>query len=62
MGFVNAQDKRDGHIDGRFEYRYHPQPRKGYTLLHYAMLYNQVAMVEVLIAHGTGWRALIRSN
>ena len=49
-----AQDARDGHIDGRFEYRYHPQPRRGYTLLHYAMLYDHVDMIRMLILHGAG--------
>ena len=60
-GFVNATDKRailesgeDAYIDCRFQYRYRLQPREGFTLLHYAMLYNHVNMMKELIQNGAG--------
>ena len=50
-GLVTAQQRRTGYIDDCFEYRYHPQPQIGYTLLHYAVLYNQVEIIKLLIAN-----------
>ena len=55
INFVNSVAQRDGNIDiERFEYRYHKQPREGATLLHYAVLYNHVKMIKILIQHNAG--------
>ena len=52
--FVCTEDTRQGYIEESFEYRYHREPRAGFSLLFYAVLYDQVDMVELLIKHGTG--------
>ena len=52
--FIKATDRREGFIDECFEYRYHEQSREGFSLLLYAVLYDQVGMMTVLIQHGAG--------
>ena len=48
-GFVNTQDSRKSELDSRFQYRYRKQPRTGYTLLHYAVIYNCGKIIEELL-------------
>ena len=52
--FVCTEDTREGYIEESFEYRYHREPRAGFSLLFYAVLYDQVDMVKLLIEHGAG--------
>ena len=51
---VNATDEREGHVEERFQYKYRPFERRGLTLLHYAALYDQPRMVNILIQHKAG--------
>jgi hypothetical protein len=51
--FVCSLDERDV-ISSKFEYRYGGICTKGWTLLHYALAYNQVEMMELLIHQGAG--------
>ena len=52
--FLNLTDTEEGYLEECFEYRYHPQGRKGTSLLFYAVLYDQVEMVKLLVENGAG--------
>ena len=49
--FINAGDVRDDSIP---DYRYWPISRKGFTLLHYAMIYGTLEVVEHLLDYDAG--------
>ena len=60
--FVNYCDTSTETLDATFEYRYHKQSCEGFTLLFYAVIYDQVDMMKLLIKHGAGmweWFTLI---
>lgn len=47
-------DDSTGCLESCYEYRYRGIFKKGYTLLHYAMIYGQAEMVNVLMKNGAG--------
>lgn len=49
--FVDTQDSRESELDRRFQYKYRKHVRTGYTLLHYAVIYNNKKIIEVLLEH-----------
>lgn len=54
---VHVEDKRDGssdYVEERLQYKYRRFERKGLILLHYASLYDQAKMVELLLKHNAG--------
>ena len=54
---VHAEDRRIGetdYVEERLQYKYRRFERKGLTLLHYAALYDQAKMVELLLEHKAG--------
>ena len=54
---VHVEDKRDekaDFVEERFQYKYRRFERKGLILLHYASLYDQAKMVELLLKHNSG--------
>ena len=52
--FVRFSDDSTGCLESCYEYRYRGIFRKGFTLLHYAMVYGQDEMVKVLMENETG--------
>ena len=54
---AHIEDKRDGEgdlVEERLQYKYRRFERKGLILLHYASLYDQTKMVELLLKHNAG--------
>ena len=51
---IAASDERENAELSEYCFRYRPQKRKGFTLLHYAMIYGNSEVVKDLLQLGAG--------
>ena len=51
---IAASDQRENAEIWNYCFRYRPLKRKGFTLLHYAMIYGNSEVVMVLLELGAG--------